>query len=79
MRHSSWMSSSSQAFCYGIPFFLCMVHLALGKFDRLPMACVLAIWLGYGVVYILVSFYERYSAPMVPIRGLCIALGLQSL
>lgn len=76
---TSWMSSRGQAFCYGVPFFLCMVHLGFGKCDRLPMACVLAIWLGYGMVYILVSYYERYSAPMVPIRGLCIALGLQSL
>jgi hypothetical protein len=76
---TSWMSSRSQAFCYGIPFFLCLVHLALGKFDRLPMACVLAVWFGYGSVYILVSYYERYSAPMVPVRCLCVALGLQSL
>lgn len=76
---TSWISSRSQAFCYGLPFFLCMVHLGLGKFDRWPMACVLAVWFGYGAVYILVSYYERYSAPMVPVRCLCIALGLQSL
>lgn len=77
--YTSWNSSTLQKVLFACPSFLMGIMLVCWTGNRLAAALILTTLVAYGLPYILVSYYERYSVPMIPIRGCGMAMGLQSI
>lgn len=77
VSNTTWIDFPIQVFLFVPTAVLCLLMMGLSKVRPSPLVCSLTVFISYGTPYIWISYYDRYSVPMIPVRAILLALGLQ--
>jgi 4-amino-4-deoxy-L-arabinose transferase-like glycosyltransferase len=76
--NTSSMANGLQKGIFCLPILLGLLYFVFERGPKQPMWSILFIFVCFGMPYIVISYYERYAMPVLPMRALGMAFGLQA-